>query len=171
MSLNLDTIKTVDTQPFRYLVSTIGNLPTSFTDSMSYYELLAWLVKFLEDTVIPTVNENAGAVEELQTLYIQLHDYVENYFDNLDVQEEINNKLDAMVEDGTFETLIAPYIAQLKYIRVSDYYEVNAYIDLPNLYNIAQEQNKSIYIDGTYKVKDNNMVINNYISLDRKSVV
>lgn len=110
MSLNLDTIKTVDTQPFRYLVSTIGNLPTSFTDSMSYYELLAWFLKFLEEQVIPTVNNNAAAVEELQQLFIQLHDYVENYFANLDVQEEINNKLDEMAAEGTLQEIITSYI-------------------------------------------------------------
>ena len=110
MSLNLDTIKTVDTQPFRYLVSTIGNLPTSFTDSMSYYELLAWFLKFLEEQVIPTVNNNAAAVEELQGIVIELHDYVENYFANLDVQEEINNKLDQMTEEGTLQEIITTYI-------------------------------------------------------------
>ena len=110
MSLNLDTIKTVDTQPFRYLVSTIGNLPTSFTDSMSYYELLAWFLKFLEDEVIPTVNNNAAAVEELQGIVIELHDYVENYFANLDVQEEINNKLDDMAAEGTLQAIITAYL-------------------------------------------------------------
>lgn len=41
---------------------------------------------------------------ELVNLYIEkfneLKDYVEDYFDNLDVQEEINNKLDAMLANG-----------------------------------------------------------------------
>lgn len=40
----------------------------------------------------------------------QLHDYVQDYFDNLDVQAEINNKLDAMVEDGTLQEIITAYI-------------------------------------------------------------
>ena len=40
----------------------------------------------------------------------QLHDYVEDYFDNLDVQEEINNKLDQMADDGTLEEIMADYI-------------------------------------------------------------
>lgn len=39
-----------------------------------------------------------------------LHDYVHDYFDNLDVQEEINNKLDAMAEDGFFTDIIEAYI-------------------------------------------------------------
>lgn len=121
---NLNTIEFLDRYPFKHMIATIGNLPTSFVDSMSYYECLAWLIKYLETTIIPTVNNNAEAVEELQgkyrelvqfvdgkfdeltTLYNQLKEYVDTYFDNLDVQEEINNKLDEMAGDGTLERLI-----------------------------------------------------------------
>ena len=106
----LKTIDTIDTSPFKKMVMTIGELPTSFVESMTYYEALAWFADFLQKTVIPTVNNNAEAVEELQALYIELHNYVKNYFDNLDVQEEINNKLDAMVEDGTLQEIIADYL-------------------------------------------------------------
>lgn len=38
-----------------------------------------------------------------------LHDYVYDYFDNLDVQEEINNKLDEMAEAGTLAEIIISY--------------------------------------------------------------
>lgn len=81
-------------------------IPLAFDESMSYYETLCGLLYYLKNTIIPVVNNNAEAVAELQKLYIELHDYVENYFDNLDVQEEINNKLDKMVEDGTFDKII-----------------------------------------------------------------
>lgn len=112
---NLKTIETLDRSPFKHMVATIGNLPTSFVDSMSYYECIAWLVKYLETEVIPTVNNNAGAVAELQAAYIQLKEFVDNYFENLDVQEEINNKLDAMAESGTLAELINDYLS-LEYI-------------------------------------------------------
>ena len=92
---------------FPNFITSLGIIPTSYKDSMSYYECLAWLCKYLEETVIPTLNQNGMAVEELQGLYIQLNEYVTNYFDNLDVQEEINNKLDEMAEDGTLENLIS----------------------------------------------------------------
>ena len=95
---------------FPRFVNNLGIIPTSYKDSMSYYETLAWLCKYLEETVIPTVNENGDAVEELQGLYIELNSYVDHYFDTLDVQEEINNKLDDLVEDGTLESLIGAYI-------------------------------------------------------------
>lgn len=53
------------------------------------------------------INETVGNYIEQ---FNQLHDYVHDYFDNLDVQEEINNKLDAMVEDGTLQEIITTYI-------------------------------------------------------------
>lgn len=142
-----------------------SNIPAVYDNTMSYYEELTSLIKYLESVVLPAVNENSQSVTELANLYKELKEFVDNYFENLDVQEEINNKLDKMVEDGTFASLIAPYIDKISYIKVSDYYDTNDYIDLPNLYNIAQAQNKSIYIDGTYKVKDNNMTINDYIEI------
>lgn len=109
MASGLENIETIES-PFRRFVTTIGIFPTAFTDAMTYYECLAYLVKYLEETVIPAVNENAEALEELQTLYIQLKSYVDNYFANLDVQEEINNKLDSMVEAGTLQEIITEYL-------------------------------------------------------------
>lgn len=107
---DLNTIETVDTSPFKHLCMTIGELPASFVDSMTYYECLAWLVNYLQNTVIPTVNNNAESVEELQAAFVTLKNYVDNYFDNLDVQEEIDNKLDEMAEDGTIINLIKQYV-------------------------------------------------------------
>ena len=86
----LKTIDTLDISPFKKLVMTIGELPTSFVESMTYYEALAWLVNYIQTEVIPAVNNNADALKELQDAFVILKDYVNNYFDNLDVQQEIN---------------------------------------------------------------------------------
>lgn len=106
MAEELKTIETVDTSPFKKLVMTIGELPTSFVDSMTYYECLAWLVNYIQNTVISTVNNNAEATQELQDAFVTLKNYVDHYFDTLDVQTEVNNKLDAMVLDGTLSNII-----------------------------------------------------------------
>lgn len=110
MTEDLKTIDTVDMSPFKKLVMTIGELPTSFVESMTYYEALAWLVNYLENQVIPAVNNNAEAVKELQDLFIELKNFVDSYFDNLDVQDEIDNKLDEMASDGTLQEIITTYI-------------------------------------------------------------
>ena len=96
--------------PFTKMIMTIGTLPSSFYSSMTYYESMVWLYEYLKNQVIPTVNNNAEAVEELQTAFTTLETFITEYFDNLDVQEEINNKLDEMAEDGTLTNLIKGYV-------------------------------------------------------------
>ena len=103
--INIENLK-----PFPKFCCSIGMIPTSYKVSLTYEEQLLWVCDFLENTVIPTVNNNGQAVEELQNLFVTLTNYVDNYFDNLDVQEEINNKLDEMVEDGTLQEIIGNYL-------------------------------------------------------------
>lgn len=102
-SPNID-IKTLT--PFTRFCCSIGAIPASYLVSMTYEEQLLWLCDYLENTVIPTVNNNGEAVTELQGLYTQLKNYVDNYFTNLDVQTEINNKLDEMAESGQLQPLV-----------------------------------------------------------------
>ena len=78
-------------------------------DAITNYELLQAVIKYL-NTIIENENKVESNVTALYNSFVNLHDYVENYFDNLDVQEEINNKLDEMVEDGTLTTLIENYV-------------------------------------------------------------
>ena len=106
--------------PFTKMVMSIGTLPSSFYASMSYYESMVWLYEYLKNEVIPTVNNNGDAVEELQGKFLELNEafetlesYIEHYFENLDVQQEINNKLDQMALDGTLTNLIKAYIDPL----------------------------------------------------------
>ena len=69
-------------------------IPLAFDESMSYYECLCNFYNYLKNEVMPVINNNADATKELQDLFIELENYVNHYFDNLDIQEEINNKLD-----------------------------------------------------------------------------
>lgn len=80
---------------------------------MTYLEMLMWFCDFLKNTVIPAIDNNAEAVNELQNLFTTLKNYVDNYFDNLDVQEEIDHKLDEMVENGTLPTMLNEYLQDL----------------------------------------------------------
>lgn len=48
-------------------------------------------------------------VEVINALGVQVEDITE-YFDNLDLQEEVNNKLDEMAESGDLEEIIATYL-------------------------------------------------------------
>ncbi len=70
---------------------TIPVLPQVYGDELSYYELL--------NKVIERCNEIGLTINELI-------DYVNHYFDSLDVQNMINAKLDEMAQDGTLADLI-----------------------------------------------------------------
>ena len=65
------------------LCVTIGNLPSSYVDSLSYYECLMWLCNYIENTIVPNINNNSEAITELQQ-------YVEEYLVDMDeVKEQI----------------------------------------------------------------------------------
>lgn len=106
LDIDVQTLK-----PFTKFIYTIGVLPTSYLMSMTYEEQLIWLCNYLSQTIIPTINNNAEAVKEVQDLVTELQSYINNYFDNLDVQEEINNKLDEMAESGQLTDIIAQYLS------------------------------------------------------------
>ena len=97
-------------QPFRYWCQKV--LPLVYDDSLSYYEMLCKVVDYLNKTMedVETLNTDVNALHEA---YEKLQNYVNSYFDTLDVQEEINNKLDDLVKDGTLTNLISTYIDPL----------------------------------------------------------
>ena len=94
-------------RPFRVWCQKV--LPLVYDDSLSYYELLCKVVDYLNKTM-EEVNQLGVDVSNLFNAFQQLQDYVNNYFSTLDVQEEINNKLDEMVEDGTLADILNTYL-------------------------------------------------------------
>lgn len=93
--------------PFRFWCQKV--LPLVYDDSLSYYELLCKVVDYLNK-----IMENALTLQddmvELVTAYTKLQNYVNNYFSDLNIQTEINNKLDSMVESGELYGYINKYL-------------------------------------------------------------
>lgn len=91
--------------PFKLFVKrAFPYFETNF-DAMTNWELFGELSNYLNEIRENqnTVQENQGIVQEnFDTLF----NYVNDYFDNLDVQEEINNKLDIMVQEGELQQII-----------------------------------------------------------------
>lgn len=104
------TIKTTTKIPFfrRTVLQNFPFIEKDF-DALTDYELLCKVVEYLNE-VIEQTNLMEDNENELVRVYNELYHYVENYFDNLDVQEEINNKLDEMAEDGSLTNLIKAYV-------------------------------------------------------------
>ena len=109
-------------------------------DALTDYELLCLVVKFLND-VIANQNEQNDSItnmynaflalqtyvnntkDTLEDAFNNLDDYVRNYFDNLDVQDEINNKLEQMLQDGELDSIIEQFLqsnATWSYDTVAD---------------------------------------------------
>ena len=78
-------------------------------DQLTNYGMMMKLMKAMNDTI-----SNQNKVEEdmskLYEAFTELQTYIDNYFENLDVQEEINNKLDEMAQSGELTNLIKNYI-------------------------------------------------------------
>lgn len=117
---------------------TIPVLPEVYGDELSYYELLNKVIERCNAVSI-TVNE--------------LINYVNHYFDSLDVQQMINAKLDQMAQDGTLESIIMP---------------VYTY-DVSKMNNFNKDDISTVFIELSEKMKDGESALlpyGKYITLD-----
>lgn len=113
-------------------------IPLAFDESMSYYETLCGILSLLK-TQEEVINNNADLLAELEL-------YVQNYFKNLDVQTEINNKLDEMAENGQLTNIIA------QYLQVSSILAFNTIEDMKKSTNLSENSFVETY--GFYELGD-----------------
>lgn len=105
--------------PFR--LWTLQNFPfiAEDFDALTNYELMCKIVAYLNE-VIDVTNNQTDAINDMK-----------EYFDNLDVQEEVNNKLDEMAESGQLTDIIA------QYLELQGLLCFNTTADLVNADNVA----------------------------------
>lgn len=82
--------------PFKAWVQ--QNLPAIYDDSLSYTDLLSKLLYYINGLV---TNDDLLS-KDMKKLF----DYINNYFLDLDVQQNIDKKLDEMAKDGTLDKII-----------------------------------------------------------------
>ena len=81
------------------LIRIIGmTTPYVYDNNISLLELVRRLYKF--------VNELATCVQKLDEEFTDLKEYVDNYFNNLDISSEIKTVLNEMISDGTLAEII-----------------------------------------------------------------
>lgn len=80
----------------------------------NFHELnLDWLLKIVREWVDKTeiyFKNNDEAIKFLQSNFDDLKDYVDSYFDSLDVKKEVSDKLDEMLESGELADILAAKI-------------------------------------------------------------
>lgn len=70
----------------------IGEIPTSYLESMSYAEMLAWMCKYLDDTVGAKINEMIEGINNIQIEYDDLKVYIDSEI------LELKNYTDGQIE-------------------------------------------------------------------------
>lgn len=112
----------INLPPFKWFV--LQNFPfiEADFDAITNWQLFCKLGEEI-NKIVNSVNASGEQVEALTNAYNELKAYVDNYFENLDVQEEVNNKLDEMAESGQLSDIIAQYLelqAVLGFNDISD---------------------------------------------------
>lgn len=131
-------------RPFSRFCVMIGAIPRSIIESLSYEKQLIMLIKWLREVVIPAIDGNTTAIKA-----------IEEWIENVDLQEFIDTKLDEMVESGQLQEIISEY---LNSTAVFGFDTVNDMINATNLINgsFARTTGKLNYNDGNgafYKIR------------------
>ena len=151
-------------------------------DAITDYQLLCKIVDYLNE-VISNNNKQNEVITSLYNAFVEIKDYVDNYFKNLDVQEEVDNKLDEMAASGELADIIAQY---LRVASVLGYDTKASLKSADNLVNgsITRTLGESTYNDGKgsyYKIRtvtssdvidDNNILaLANYPTLIAEKII
>lgn len=130
--------------PFKWFV--LENFPflEADFDTLTEWQLFCKLGKEI-NKIITNENTLGTQVENVTNAFIELENYINNYFNNLDVTEEINNKLNEMVQNGTFDNIL------MNYTNITRIYNttVDLINDKENLVN-----NQKIKTLGYYNIND-----------------
>lgn len=135
-------------RPFRFWCQKV--LPLVYDDSISYYELLNKVVHYLNN-VIKDVSAMGGNINDLLDAFIKLQNYVNYYFDNLDIQSELNNIIDRMIKDGTFSALFGT--ADTVEVMQNTLYSVGRFVTTEGYYYKGDGGNNT-YITTAEQVND-----------------
>lgn len=95
--------------PFRFWCQKV--LPLAYDDALSYYEVLCKLSEYL-NKMLSNVEGLKGDVDNLRKAFEALQEWVNNYFENLDIKGDIKETIIEMVNDGTLTEILKPYIDQ-----------------------------------------------------------
>ena len=85
------------------VVASVRGIPYDFNGTLSLENKFVVLFK--------TVKEMFEAQDELVKSYKALHDFINQYFSNLDVQNEVNKKIEAMKESGELLNRLKPSVS------------------------------------------------------------
>ncbi len=166
--------------PFKWFV--LENFPfiEADFDALTEWQLFCKIGKEI-NKIINSQNTVGNEMETLSQAFIELQNYINNYFDNLDVQEEINNKLNEMAESGELQELVNNIFQELTQ-KIDDFNYVNVktlgakgdgITDDTEIIKQAIAMNKPLYFpDGTYIISESIEITNpvNWLGQGNKTI-
>lgn len=159
--------KYINLSPFKWFC--LNNFPflEADFDALNDYQLFCKLGKKMND-LITKMNELGIETENLSKGFTDLQTYINNYFDNLDVQEEINTKLNEMAESGELQDIINQYLQLAGIFTYNNINEMKSAVNLTENSKCCVFGNKEINDGGFnfYNVKNTTDLI-----VDNKSVI
>ena len=154
---------------------TIGNLPSSYTLSMSYEEQLLWLLNKMEKEVIPDLNNLIKYVDNLDLNFEEIDKEIENINININSLNTLYENLNQQTSQNTqdiinLNNLINSQINQLRNELIQlineNYQVLKDYVDMKD-HNLQQQidniniGNLQIYDPTTGAILPLQQVINN----------
>ena len=127
--------------PFKWFV--LENFPFIENDfeGINNYRLFSKVVEYLNKT-IDNMNLTGEQMKKVTNDFIELQNYVNSFFDNLDLQEEVNNKLDEMAQNGTLNSVLNNFLTYKLYtLNLSQTTETGAFnlLVFPNGFTILYD--------------------------------
>lgn len=133
------------------VIANVRGIPYDFNGALSLENKFTVLFK--------TVKEMFDAQDTLAKSYKELYEFVNQYFDSLDVQTAVNNKLNDMVKDGTFAQLFGDNV------MTWDSAEGNILVDAKISNSVFDGYSQGMCSDGTYIYLTHRKTLNNSKSM------
>lgn len=171
--------------PFKWFI--LENFPfiEADFDALTNWQLFCKLGKEM-NKIINSENILGTQMENVTNAFIELQNYVNNYFDNLDIQEEVNTKLDEMAKSGELTQLITEYLNLRSLLTFNNIEEMKQATYLVNgslcktfgynsnndggsaFYKVREISNKDVVDNITIIALNAENLIAEYVSLDNK---
>lgn len=139
--------------PFKFfLLETFPFIQQEYFDAMNEWQMFCKIGEKINE-IINSQNSVGQETEALYNAFISLQDYINNYFDTLDVQDEVNNKLNDMAESGELAEIINQEIFEELNNKINSEAKISFLAPAPELQEdfgdctVIQLKDKNIILD------------------------
>ena len=92
-----------DNQELEFWCQTV--LPLTFDDSISYYEAICKLANYVNN-IVDDLQTISDEIDQINVRIDGVIEYVNNYFENLDLTSTVTNVINNMYQEGDFNEII-----------------------------------------------------------------